>query len=155
MPEIPPHLHERYGIRPPSKWRYLWAALAIATTAFVGIYFVTRFYATRPAEASIIEWSPINDTRITLTFDVNAGDGDRWCAVRAQAFDQYDVGFVVLPVSAAAQQVTYSMTTLEKPFAVDVVGCDAEPTQLRGPQFAPGVLPPAQEAPGRAPGLWQ
>lgn len=155
MPDIPPHLHERYGIRPPSKWRFVWAALAVATLAFVGIYYVARFNATKNAEASIIEWSATSNTQVTLTFDVNAGRGERWCAVRAQAFDQFDVGFVVLPVSPPAQRVTYTMTTLEKPFAVDVVGCDEDPLQLFGPQFPPGVLPPAQTAPGRAPGLWQ
>lgn len=155
MPEIPLHLHERYGVRPPSPWRYLWAALAVAAVAFVAVYFVTRFYATRNAEASIIEWSPISATEITLRFDVNEGRAERWCAVRAQSFDQFDVGFAVVPVTAAAQQVTYTMATLERPFAVDVVGCDIDPLQLRGPQFPPGVLPPVQAAPGITPGLWQ
>lgn len=155
MPEIPQHLHERYGIRPPSKLRFLWIALGVATIALVGAYYATRFYATRPVEASIIEWSPLAADRIALTFQVNAGDEDRWCAVRAQDVRQFDVGFVVLPVTAAAQTVTYEMRTLERPFAVDVVGCSSDPTRIRGPQFEPGVLPPAQDLPGRAPGLWQ
>ena len=155
MPDIPPHLHERYGVRPPSKLRFVWAALAIATVGFVAVYFVTRFYTTRNAEAALIEWSAITDTRVSLTIQANADDADRWCAVRAQSFDQFDVGFVVIPVSAPAQKVVYDMNTLERPFNVDVVGCAKDPRRIFGPQFPPGVLPPAQDEPGLAPGVWQ
>jgi len=155
MPEIPPHLHERYGIRPPSRWHWIGYVAAIAAGAFVAVYFVSRYSATQQASASIIEWAPVDGTSITLTFQANAADRDRFCAVRAQDFDQYDVGFVVLPVSAKAQSVTYIMRTLTKPFAVDVVGCNTDPTEIFGPQFAPGVLPPPQDAPGMAPGVWQ
>ena len=78
MPDIPPHLHERYGVRPPSKLRFVWAALAIATVGFVAVYFVSRFYTTRNAEAALIEWSAITDTRVSLTIQANADDADRW-----------------------------------------------------------------------------
>lgn len=123
--------------------------------AFIGSYYVLRYNATNQASATIIEWAPLDDTSITLTFQANAAAEDRYCAVRAQAFDQYDVGFAIVPVGAQAQSITYVMHTLAKPFAVDVVGCHPDPTKLYGPQFAPGVLPPAQDAPGLAPGVWQ
>lgn len=155
MLEIPPHLHERYGIRPPSKLRPLWVAMGVLAIGSVLTFFVFRFVATRNAAAALIEWSELGDTRVSVTFQVNAESGERWCAIRAQAFDQFDVGFAVLPVSAAAQTITYEMNTLDAPFAVDLVGCNTDPYKLRGPQFPPGVLPPAQDAPGRAPGVWQ
>ena len=155
MLEIPPHLHERYGIRPPSKFRVLWIAISALSIGAVLTFVVFRFVATRNAEAALIEWSTLGETRISVTFQVNAESGERWCAIRAQTFDQFDVGFAVLPVSAAAQTITYEMNTLAAPFTVDLVGCDTDPFRLRGPQFPPGVLPPAQDAPGRAPGVWQ
>ena len=155
MVEIPPHLHERYGIRPQSKFRLLWITLSALTVAAVLTFFVFRFVATRNAEAALIEWSTLGETRVAVTFQVNAESSERWCAIRAQAFDQFDVGFAVLPVSPAAQTITYEMNTLAAPFVVDLVGCHTDPYKLRGPQFPPGVLPPAQDAPGRAPGLWQ
>lgn len=155
MLEIPPHLHDRYGIRPPSKFRVFWIALAVLSVGAVLTFFVFRFVATRNAGAALIEWSSLGSTRVSVTFQVNAESGERWCAMRAQSFDQFDVGFAVLPVSAAAQTVTYEMNTLEEPFTVELIGCDTNPFRLRGPQFPPGVLPPAQDAPGRAPGVWQ
>lgn len=155
MLEIPPHLHERYGVRPPSKLRALWVVLSIVAIGSVLTFFMFRFVVTRNAEAALIEWATLENTRVTVTFQVNAESGPRWCAIRAQSFDQFDVGFVVLPVSEAAQKVTYEMNTLAEPFVVDLVGCNTDPFKLRGPQFPPGVLPPAQDAPGRAPGLWQ
>lgn len=155
MPQIPPHLHDRYGVRPPSRWRWLGYSAAIAAVAFVGGFYVLRFTASQQATAAIIEWAPVGSDSIRLTFQANAETRNRYCAIRAQDFDQFDVGFVVLPVSPEAQTVTYVMRTLSKPFAVDVVGCDTDPTRIFGPQFAPGVLPPAQEAPGFAPGIWQ
>lgn len=155
VPQIPPHLHERYGIRPTSPWRYLWSGIAVLLVTFVAVYFVARFAATRNAAAAVIAWSFDDNQRVALTIDANPDPSDRWCAVRAQSFDKVDVGFVLLPITAGADRLTYTMQVLARPVSVEVVGCNADPRRIAGPQFDPGVLPPAQAAPGMTPGVWQ
>ena len=151
--DIPPHLHERYGIRPPSPWR--WVAIAAALVVFVptGIYAASRYVATQQVPFALISWSAVDEHQVRVMWKLDARSERRWCVVRGQDFDHFDVGFAVVPVEAHATQVEYTMTTTERPLAVDVVACDADAYALPGPQFLPGVLPPEQQAPGLTPGV--
>ena len=154
--DIPPHLHDRYGIRPRSPWFIPGlAAVTIAALAFGG-WVGSRFLASRNPAFAMQTWTVIDDTHIDLQLEVAASDAPRWCGIRAQDFEHFDVGYVILPVAATEDTVrlTYRMHVLTRPTAIDILDCTPDPLTLAGAQFAPGVLPPAQEQPGRAPGLW-
>ncbi len=152
--EIPPHLHERYGITPPSPWRWVVVAAVVIVTLPVALYAASRYVATQSAEYSLVSWAASSDTDVTVTWKVKASAERQWCALRAQDFDHVDVGFAIVPVSSGTTDVTYLMHTNAHPVAVDVFACDTDPYELPGASFAPGVLPPAQELPGIAPGIY-
>lgn len=150
--EIPPHLHERYGIRPPNPWRWLAVGAAIVVVAPVLGYAASRYVATQQIPYALISWASTDEHHVRVDWKLDANSGRQWCAVRAQSFDHLDVGFVVVPVTPGRSSVSYVMTTLQRPVAVDVENCTSNPSELLGPQFPPGVLPPQQAAPGLAPG---
>ena len=155
--DIPPHLHERYGIRPRSAWFVPGvAAVTLLALAFGG-WVASRYLASKNPPFVLQTWNVSDDTHIDVQLQVSASDQPRWCGIRAQDFDHFDVGYAILPVAPATATtvVTYRMQVLERPTAVDVLDCTAEPLTLPGAQFPPGVKPPEQDAPGRAPGLWR
>jgi hypothetical protein len=152
--EIPPHLHARYGVRPPSRLRWVAAALAAAVVLPTGIYAASRYVATQQVPFALISWAALDEQHVQVLWQLDAAAERRWCVLRAQDFDHFDVGFAVVPVAPGVRWVEYGMATLERPLAVDVEACSADPYDLPGPQFPPGVRPPAQVAPGLAPGVY-
>lgn len=152
--DIPPHLHDRYGIRPASPWRWVAVACALVLTVPIGIYAAGRYVATQQVPFALISWASRDDTHISVVWRFDATAERRWCAIRAQDFDHYDLGFAVVPIAAGATQQQYLLHTTAHPLAVDIVGCTADPFTLAGPQFRPGVLPPKQTAPGLTPGVY-
>lgn len=152
--DIPPHLHERYGIRPPSPLRWIALALAAVVALPTGIYAASRYVATQQVPFALISWAALDEHRVHVLWKLDASSKRQWCVVRAQDFDHFDVGFAVVPVSAGVDSVEYELATLERPLAVDIEACDTDPYALPGPQFPPGVRPPAQAAPGLAPGVY-
>lgn len=152
--DIPPHLHERYGIRPPSPWRWVAVAAALVVLLPTGIYAASRYVATQQVPFALISWAAADDQHVSVMWKLDARSERRWCVVRAQDFEHFDVGFAVVPVDAGATQAEYVLATTQRPLAVDVVACEADPYALPGAQFLPGVLPPAQQAPGLAPGVY-
>lgn len=152
--DVPPHLHARYGIRPPSPLRWVAVAVALAVGLPTGLYAASRYVATQQVPFALISWASLDAHRVHVLWKLDARSERQWCVIRAQDFDHFDVGFAVVPVAAGTGSVEYELTTLERPLAVDVEACDSDPYALPGPQFPPGVLPPAQIAPGLAPGVY-
>lgn len=153
--DIPPHLHARYGIEPPSRWRWLGWAVLVVVVAPVLAYAASRYVATQSATYAVYSWSAsAGDTEISVTFHTSTSAGRKWCAVRAQDFNHFDVGFAVVPVAGATTSTTFTMATLARPVAVDVIDCGPDPYALPGAQFEPGVKPPAQRPPAFAPGVY-
>ncbi len=153
--DIPPHLHARYGLRPPSRWRWLaWAVAAIVLLPTL-TYAASRYVATQSATYTVFSWSAsASGDQVSVTFHTSTAPTRQWCAVRAQDTNHFDVGFAVLPVAGTTTSTTFSMATLARPLAVDVLDCQSDPYALPGPQFAPGVQPPAQQLPALAPGVY-
>lgn len=152
--DIPPHLHERYGIRPPSPWRWLaWALAAVVVVPVLG-YAATRYVATQSTTHSLARWG-YSAQQVTVTLRTDPATVILWCAVRAANFDRVDVGFAVVPVAAGRSITTASIAVLERPLAVDLLACERDPYALPGPRFAPGVLPPEQRPPVLAPGVYE
>lgn len=151
--DIPPHLHERYGIRPPSPLRWIAVGLALVVAVPTGIYAASRYVSTQQVPFALISWASVDEQHVQLLWKLDPVAKQRWCVLRAQDFDHFDVGFAVVPVAAGVDSVEYEMATLERPLAVDVEACETDPYALPGPQFPPGVRPPVQAAPGLTPGV--
>ncbi len=151
--DIPPHLHERYGIRPKSPWRWVALGLVLVVAVPSGLYAASRYVDTQRIPFALISWSAESSSRVRVLWKLDAYDRRQWCAVSAQDFDHYDVGFAVVPVPAGVTAVTYTLNVTERPLAVEIADCADSPYDLAGPQFPPGVLPPEQPAPGLAPGV--
>lgn len=155
--DIPAHLHDRYGIRPRPAWFPAAVAVVVVAVLAFGGWVGSRFLASKNPPFALQTWELVDPTHVELQLQVSASTAPRWCAIRAVDFDHFDVGFVILPLqpSATTTDVTYTMTVLDRPTAVDVIDCNPDPLELAGAQFRPGIAPPAQPAPGRIPGLWQ
>ena len=152
--DIPPQLHARYGIRPPSPWRWVAAGAALVVAAPLGVYAAGRYVATQQVPFALISWASLDEHRAHVLWKLDFASARQWCVVRAQSFDHFDVGFAVVPVDAGISSVEYELATLERPLAVDIEACENDPYALPGPQFPPGVRPPAQAAPGLTPGVY-
>jgi hypothetical protein len=151
--DIPPHLHERYGIRPVSPVRWVALGLALLLAVPAGIYAASRYVATQRIPFALISWSVLSNEQVQVLWKLDASDQRQWCAVSAQDFDHYDVGFAVVAIAAGTASVTYVMNVSQRPIAVELAGCASSPYALAGPQFRPGLVPPPQPAPGLAPGV--
>ena len=152
--DIPPHLHDRYGITPPSPWRWVaWAAAALVVIP-TGIYAASRYVVTQSAPYTLTQWAARPDgLAVDVTFSIQSSPVTRWCSIRAQNIKRFDVGFAVLRVPPGIDGGRATLTTLSSPIAVTLVDCDTDPYSLPGPQFAPGVRPPVQAAPLLTPGV--
>ena len=153
--DIPPHLHERYGIRPPSPWRWVGWAAVVVVTAPVLLYAASRYVVSQSATATLARWSQQSPTLVAATLHIDASTERQWCTIEAQDFDHVDVGFALLPIAPGVSRVPFTLAVLAPPVAVDVRECGSDPYALAGPQFAPGVLPPPQAAPALAPGVYR
>jgi len=151
--DVPPHLHERYGVRPPSPLRWVAVGLALVVVVPAGLYAASRYVATQRIPYALISWVPQGEHQARVLWKLDASSDRQWCALRAQDFEHFDVGFAVVPVEPGATSVQYVMATRARPMALDVVACETDPYGLPGPQFPPGVRPPDQPAPGYAPGV--
>lgn len=152
--EIPPHLHARYGIRPASRWRWVAIAAAVVVAAPTLAYAGWRYAASQQRPFALISWAATSDRSVTVQWKLDAASETRWCTLRAQDFDHFDVGFAVVPVAPGVTSMRYQLRTTKHPLAVDVEACALDPYALAGPQFPPGVRPPAQAQPGLAPGVY-
>ncbi|WP_232678939.1 DUF4307 domain-containing protein [Nocardioides sp. R-C-SC26] len=131
----PTDLADRYGV--PSRWRRV-ALLTAAVTvvvAFGGWLGWTIWEQARPQIASgELRFEIVSDREIVATFTVDLADGvdpaDTTCELRAQAVDKSLVGRLVFaPQPDARNQVTQSVTTVQRATAVDLIGCTTEGQQ--------------------------
>ena len=148
--EIPPHLHERYGIH---KKRIPFAMLA---TAFVILtLFVYTILIQDRVNIRLISWSS-TETSVTLNWRFEGEIQNKmWCLLEAQDADRFDIGFAFIELDSSSSNATFPHTvnTTENTFAVLAPVCNEDITRLPGSYFKPGVLPPAQLPPLYAP--WQ
>lgn len=152
--DIPPHLHARYGITPPSPWRWVAWGAAVVVIAPVLLYAASRYVASQSTTATLSRWSQATPTLVRAVLHIDASAETRWCTIEAQDFNHVDVGFALLPVRGAVTRIPFDLAVLTPPVAVDVRECGTDPYALQGAQFPPGALPPAQAAPALAPGVY-
>ena len=150
--DIPLHLHDRYGVRPVPLWQKVAAIAAVVVAVPTLVYAASRYVASQQRPFALIRWSA-SDSNVDVTWRLDPRAEPIWCAIRAQDFEHFDVGFAVVPVAAGAEEATYALRVTTRPIAVDVIACEADPYVIPGAQFRPGELPPAQADPGRAPGV--
>jgi hypothetical protein len=145
--QLSPAMVERYGLdqRPWGSWILGGILIVVFTAAlvFVGIS-ITR----DSGSSELLAWEVRSQEHVTVTFSVQRREGQELeCAIRAQDRTNVDVAYAIVTVPAgpaSVQQVT-ELRTLTFPDVVEVLGC-APPGELSvmGPQFPPGVVPPAQ-----------
>lgn len=153
--DIPVQLHARYGLRPPSRWHWLGWALAAAVVLPIGTYAASRYVVTQSATYNLSSWSWQAQSRSAIvTLRTTASTDVQWCAIRAQDFDRFDVGYAVVRVPPAAMSTSFRLSLLAEPVIIEVVECASDPYSLPGPQFRPGLQPPAQQAPALTPGVY-
>jgi hypothetical protein len=153
---VPPHLHDRYAIKPQRVW--LWALVAASTAVVVlGFLWQVGNRIVDEGNVTLIGWKSVSDTAVELTWTLNRPDGKAvWCTARVQDEDRFDVGFATFRVTETGPNQTYRITvnTRGDNFAVPTPRCSAEGwDSLAGAHFKPGIFPPAQSGSLSAP--WQ
>jgi multidrug efflux pump subunit AcrA (membrane-fusion protein) len=130
VPVFPPG---RYGRRRDparqrrSRW-ITWALAGVVVLAGVGIAIkLFRQYTLAPYQVTVIRVSDIDDTGVTVTFEVNKPAGQSAsCTVQAHTNKGREVGKAVVEVPAAAPdvaRVTYRLATSQRPVTGEVPGC--------------------------------
>lgn len=148
--DIPPHLHERYGIR---KKRFPFGIVGGALVLLSLL--VYPILIQDQVNIRLISWTS-TDTFVTINWRFEGEITNKvWCLLEAQDEERFDIGFAYIELGATSSNSSFQHTlnTSEKAFAVLTPVCDEEISQLPGSYFKPGVLPPAQLPPLYAP--WQ
>lgn len=156
--KIPPHLYDRYGIRP-RPWRLIAAAGALVVGA--AGYLLTSIGGNIAAggEVTLLVWAKMPDNSVSLSWSVHRADNASvTCVIRAQDSDRFDVGYAVVRVkdTAGTPQFRTRIFARGQIFAVPTPVCEpVEPdsSNVPGAHFRPGLLPPAQRDGLAAP--WQ
>lgn len=148
--DIPPHLHERYGIQ---KKRFPFGLLAGALILFTFLAYSVLIQD--QVNIRLITWSA-SDTSATINWRYEGEiTGTVWCLLEAQDEQRFDIGFAYVELAAESSNASFqhTLTTTGQAFAVLTPVCDEDIARLPGSYFKPGVLPPAQLPPLFAP--WQ
>lgn len=152
-------LRLRYGTsRTP---RLLLVIGGLAGVVVAGLFAWIAWTVTNPpVQWKLLAWDVTSPTNVEVTYEVRRSpEATVTCVLRAQDSDHIDVGYAVVTLPADGTgyiQPRYPLTTLREAFAVEVLSCavgtDVPPGAMV-PQFGPGVTPPEQRPPGRAPVL--
>jgi hypothetical protein len=140
-------MRERYGIKQRSKASIaaIVAALVVVVLAIVGLAFTM---GTDRVQSRLLAWDIVSDDRVDVTFEVRPPDNRSvLCVVRAQDSTRTDVGYATVEIAGGNdyQLVTYPLHTLIPAYTVELLGCGIPGAfDVIGPQFPPGVVPPAQ-----------
>lgn len=148
--EIPPHLHERYGVR---KKRIPAGVLAIVLITLSVLIYPALIQD--QVSIRLISWTA-SETEVTLNWRYEGAiQSPIWCLFEAQDEDRFDIGFAYIQLDESSSNKTFqhTLTTTEKAFAVLTPVCEQDIDLLPGSYFKPGVLPSAQLPPLYAP--WQ
>lgn len=146
------------GRRP--AWPLVIVAVLIAAAVGVLLWDGMRRALGPRADAMVVSWEATGATEAVVVFTVRRPPGSpAVCVLRAKDDQFIDIGYAVLPIApaaAAVTQETFRLATTEPAYAVEVLGCRPGSSlpagAFIGPQFAPGVVPPAQPAPATVPG---
>jgi hypothetical protein len=152
-------LEVRYGRRDSDR-RILAVVLALGVLLVGFLTWSTLIGTSTPISARLVTYTLDSDVRTTVTFMVRTDEraqGPFTCVLRAQGEQRIDVGYALVsiaPTAGAERTLSYPLTTRAPARIVEVLGCGAgldRPIDVPAPQFPPGVRPPEQVAPGRAP----
>lgn len=143
-------MRARYGLDRRPIGRSIGVAAVICV--FIGaLIFVARgLTASNETQTRLIEWNAVAPDRVDVTFQVvNDRATDVVCVVRAQDENRIDVGYATVTVPAGSSDdviiTTYALRTLAPAYTAELLGCAAgQGPRVPGPQFPPGVVPPAQ-----------
>ena len=152
--ELPEHIKARYGTSNAGTSTRTISLAIIAVISAAIIFAIVQARSTQVA-SQLLAFKVISPTSVEVTWEISRSDNEvTYCAVRAQDDQKTDVGYAIVTVPAGESHVgfTYQLTTESPAVVAEVLGCGTT-TSLRvaGPQFPPGVQPPAQIAPGVAP----
>lgn len=156
--KIPPHLHERYGIRP-RPWKLIGAAAAVALSLAGYLLSSIGGNIASGGEVTLLVWAKTADDAVGISWSVNRADNASvTCVLRVQDSDRFDVGYAVVRVkdTAATPQFRTVIATRGQIYAVPTPVCEpveANNSNIPGSHFRPGLLPPAQSGNLAAP--WQ
>jgi Domain of unknown function (DUF4307) len=139
-------MRERYGMdRRPTAGAALSVLLALAFIATLG--WVTWSTTRGGVQADLRSWRAYPDHVDVVVAVSTASPGAVTCVIRAQDRTRADVGYanVTLPSALEPTTVTYRLHTIVPAYVVEVLGCAVgQAPRVTGPQFPPGVVPPAQ-----------
>lgn len=145
--QLSPEMQARYGMDHRS-WG-TWILAGVLIVAFAAAFvFVSANVTAAPIEVDTIGWDESAPDHVDVDFAVTRPGGrEVECAIRAQDATHIDVGYAVMTIPAGPERVheTYPLAIIAKSANAEVLGC-ATPGELHvtGPQFPPGVVPPAQ-----------
>lgn len=153
-------LSARYG-SPGHSNRKTVAIVSLLAAALAAYLWWAFFVGANPAvTASLLTYDITSPSSVTVTFETKTRPGLQGpftCVIRAQDDERIDVGYAlfdVRPTNGAPRTIEWVLTTRRAAQFVEVLACDQgveRPAKAPAPQFPPGVLPPQQVAPGRAP----
>jgi hypothetical protein len=153
---VPPHLHERYAIKPQRLWLRALVG-ASATVLVLGFFWTIGDRIVSEGNVTLIGWKSVSETAVEITWTLNRPDEKSvWCIAKVQDEDRFDVGFATFWIADSGPNQTYRITvnTRGDNFAVPTPTCSAEGwDNLAGAHFKPGIFPPAQSEGLAAP--WQ
>ena len=144
--ELPDDLKARYGVGR-TRWGLI-VTIAIVVVVFALVFVYTTFMLGKgTVQSRLLTWHVVSPDHVDVTFEVRTtGQDSVNCVVRAQDSQRADVGYATVPIAFTDgyAQLTYPLRTLAPAYAVEVLTCDSGTLQTPGPQFPPGVAPPAQ-----------
>lgn len=127
---------------------------AVAAAFVLILVMVGYFLVQSPVKGTLLSWNVASPERVDIRYSVTRPTGVQVrCILRAQDRKRVDLGYaeVDIPPRASSTPETvvldYALATLAPAFTVEVLGCAEGQPRVPGPQFPPGVVPPAQPAP--------
>lgn len=146
--QLSPDMQARYGFNKGHKARNAIVIGVVAVFTAV-VAFVTVSLSQNNIQFRLLVWNDLPPDRVDVTFEVRKPkDLAVVCVVRAQDSNRIDLGYQEIPIPAGSsfEQVTYSLRTLAPAFTAELLTCvrQGEVTRVPGPQFPPGIAPPAQ-----------
>lgn len=154
--KVPPHLYDRYGIRP--RRTFLISTLASISLLVAGglLWFIGSSLSSG-GDIALVQWKEIGINQVQVRWTVQRADNEPvTCIIRVQDRDRFDVGYAVGRVrnTLARPDLTVTIATRGEIYAVDTPTCVVgDGANLVGSHFRPGLLPPAQTGGLAAP--WQ
>ena len=153
---VPPHLHDRYNIKPRPILAWSLSAIVAAAVVLGGLWQIGDGLVSG-GRTALVGWEETSPTSVSVVWSINRPDNSPvYCVARVQDADRFDVGYAAFWISETGPTATYRLVlnTVGDNFSVPNPVCEAQGFEnLPGPHFRPGILPPAQSGNLTAP--WQ